>query len=1018
MKNKKKLGVLSLVFAAGLLLGACNTKKPSSSSPAEDSSQEVTKYTVTFVVEGKTVATKEVEEGQLATYDGATPTKPADAEAFRYGFRGWDKDIKSPITADTTFTATFAPYVEEAMIGDFESFTETAEMKEAGWCAIGWGDSGWTKDTKAAVSLGTRSQEGAKALRFDSWTNGVGYKIAKEFQANEFTKALNALKFRLMTPAANTIKVLLNGQVTVAGEKMDAYFSYEIRPTTSEYVEYVIPFDAPEWKLWGEDGKSMVEVADYIGVHQDDVVKYLTSIEFLLQGSANNGASCVSFLDSARFVTLDNAQRTETEALNQYTQFTGTTASGNTVRIDILDNELNATAKVIDIEEPVTIPGKIAVDGHNMTFTSADQGTTLIYRGKATNAGAKINFVSAEGALKDEVNNMVLDAVQTVENFDQYTEDGVSYNQSTTIAQRKGCRGAYYSEYYTDKETDSSPWGGTKWLLMGGSGDQLKLLTNGGHSGQQYVSLKNSQGKAMRYMQWGLFDGTSEQKSFRGSHMGFWAKTNGLVKKFHVYAFSKSNPTATDLANGTGFKKVTFEETAAVGAWKHYEIDINPGLVYYGYMITIEPNWTADSYLFVDDVEIYTASPYATYVPPEPEPEPEIIPGLYYTAKVNGVVGASLSFGSDNSVSLAAPGLSVNLNGTYALVDDELTLTFPNMTYVGTLEENNTKITYKSVSGDNPLKPYLQNLSFDMIPYADNAETYAEDGKMYYQGNLDESQISGARGAYYCDYYTGNESNTSPLSGKGWSLMGGSGDQLKLDKTGGCDGNQSLQMKWSSAGKMRYIQWDLFKGTAKGRTGYNCFKIAVKNTSSANVPIKIWVFQNAKVDANNITQRASLETTVEGSASGYTIYSVALDPTKTYYGYGIFMDYKPSSGSGYINFDFAYFCNDYEDPTNMFYAYKDLQLNGTIVPGAASIKFNNGGKFNITCENAGWNNVEGTYTMYCEGMNQKMKLVVNGTTIIGNYVVNAATSEITFTVTSAEGAAAAHILADTVFSNQ
>ena len=116
-------------------------------------------------------------------------------------------------------------------------------------------------------------------------------------------------------------------------------------------------------------------------------------------------------------------------------------------------------------------------------------------------------------------------------------------------------------------------------------------------------------------MQWGLFDGTAEQQSFRGSKFSFWAKSNGWVKNFKFYMYSQSAP--TNATRDERVKSYQFEETEAIGQWKHYEIELNPKLVYYGYMVLIEKNYNLsgnEAYLYIDDVEVYTANPYATYV--------------------------------------------------------------------------------------------------------------------------------------------------------------------------------------------------------------------------------------------------------------------------------------------------------------------------------------------------------------------------------------------------------------------
>ena len=71
----------------------------------EDNQGSIQTYTVTFVVDGKTVKTETVISGKAATAPLATPEKAYDA-TYHYEFDGWDKDF-SKITSDLTVTAKF-----------------------------------------------------------------------------------------------------------------------------------------------------------------------------------------------------------------------------------------------------------------------------------------------------------------------------------------------------------------------------------------------------------------------------------------------------------------------------------------------------------------------------------------------------------------------------------------------------------------------------------------------------------------------------------------------------------------------------------------------------------------------------------------------------------------------------------------------------------------------------------------------------------------------------------------------
>ena len=1068
MSNKSKFAFLSVALAALLTVGACQSNVPSSqaskeassgnpntsnqlnsselinptsnisseidnsssesfnssseehssseggnSSTSTSSEEEATKYTVTFVVNGVSVSTIQVEEGDTAVYQGETPTK-TDSSGTKYRFKGWSPDINTPITQNTTFTAEFSAYSDEQLIDDFESYEDSPSMKDEGWMALGYSNATqtWTTETAATVSLGSKSEEGQRSLRFDSWENGVGYKFAKTFKDGEFEASANALQFRLMVPQINTVKVLLHARMSIGGSIQSPSFTYTLNVPSSDFVEYTIPLSDDGWALWSEAGKSIAWAADWLGVHEDDILNYLTKIEFYIQGNdGGNGLPYVAFLDSAKFVTLDEPTNKQEENLALADRYTATLDDGTTFRLDIGANGA-ATASVIDLETPVSVDGTIAVNGRDVTFTSS----ALTYSGTLTNHGNLIKFKSATSSNeKFAIDDVDLVGVQVVDNFEQYTSDGKAYYQNGAIDQRSGCRGAYYSEYYAG--SGSSPWAGNGWQLMGGDGSQLKLKqdASGAHSGNNYLCVKHAKDKAMRYMQWGLFDGTSEKNAFRGNKFGFWARSNGWVKTFKFYMYSQTSPTN---ANKDQYvKSYQFTETAAINEWKHYEIELNPNVVYYGFMILVEKNYDLsgnEAYLYIDDVEVYGANPYAHYEEPEPEVPFSFKSGLVYNAKINGLIQAFLTPGESNTVKLTAPGLGLTVNGTYTVDDKEVTMTLDGgVTYVVTASEDGYTLTYKSVTGTGTVASALNNLSFEMLTYGDNAESYDGAGTMYYQGNTDEKVISGARGAYYCDYYTG--SGSSPLGGTGWSLMGGSGDQLTLDTDNHFEGKQSLKMKKSTAGAMRYIQWDLFKGTARAIKGANKFTVYLKNQATTDTVMKVYVYTAQQITASNQTTARIAQDITLTASQDWTKYEIALDPTQTYYGYGIYL--ASASAVGWINVDGAMFSGADNDASINFYAKKDLTLNGTVAGGSASIKFGENGAAILNAEALSVNNVSCSYSMKMNDANQEMTLVVGDNTIVGTYAVSI-TGAVTFTVTSITGSMAAAIPAGTVFSNQ
>ena len=979
----------------------------------------VNQYNVEFKVDGQTIKTIQVAHGEKATYTGNTPEKAGDANAYKYRFKGWDKNLdETVITGNTSFEAQFQPYAESMMIDDFESYSESADMIDAGWKALGYDNSSqtWTENTKAAVSISGKSEEGNRSLRFDAWENDVGYKFAKSIENNSFSQSANALKFRMMLPKINQVKLLLYADAVIKGESMNIKFVYTFKPNSSEYVEYIIPLASEKWLAWDNiEYGTLPSLAEAAGISEDDITQYITNFEVFAKGNDGTGGQpYIAYLDSLSFVTIDNlgTDQIENEGLEAYTTYTGLTSGDYTAKVTI-GAGYATTIETLDEETPHVVNGVsvIDVDKKTVTFTSDDNGETLIYNGKFTDAGQMINFTSISGNLADFFGEINFNAVRTIDNFEQYTEDGVAWfkgdenhpGNEANPENRSGARGAYYSEYYSGG-SDTAPFGKNGWSLLRGAGDQLKLLSNNqGHNGSKnYLSLKNSKGNALRYMQWGLFDGSAENNSFRGSTFSFWAKTSGRVPSFKMSCYSQCHPTLQTKDNYV--KSLTVEAGEAIGDWTHYEIALNPSVIYYGFMVFIEKNYLNDSYLYIDDVEIYTASPYASYVVPATSIE---IPNhLLYGAKKNGAINTSIEIIDDQNLTLNCPGLNINVNGTYSTTLNEIEMVFDGVVYKATIDSTIKTFTFKSISGAGDVANLLNGLSFDLADYAETSEDYQYSGTMYYQNNTRENLASGARGAYYCEYKTGNLNNNTPVGGDGWLLMGGSGDQLSLDKTTGADGNQSLKVKSSTAGDMRYMQWELYKGTATAHNGYNKFAISLKNTNSADITVRVQIFKNKQVTSSNVSQVTEREIVVPANQD-WTEYYVELDASTSYYGYAVYLP-KRSGSSYFLNVDRAYFYD-----SNNFGTVKNLTMNGTILTGPASIRFGDSGVVFLTYE--GTPLAIGAYVMSMNCVNQEMVITVSNSTISGVYLVSA-NGTVTFTVTNVEGDLASSISLNTVFT--
>ena len=161
-----------------------------------------------------------------------------------------------------------------------------------------------------------------------------------------------------------------------------------------------------------------------------------------------------------------------------------------------------------------------------------------------------------------------------------------------------------------------------------------------------------------------------------------------------------------------------------------------------------------------------------------------------------------------------------------------------------------------------------------------------------------------------------------------------------------------------------------------------------------------------------VKARDEIEVSIPAN-SDWTLKELTLDPTKTYYGYGINMMTK--SASAYLHVDEARFYNSYEADDIKFFGTNGLVLTGSINAGAATLTFGANGVIKMTCANMGLDNVAGSYIMRMNGADQEMVITVAGNTITGTYSVSAL-GVVTFTITAVDGPQAAYIGTGGVFT--
>ncbi len=200
--------------------------------------------------------------------------------------------------------------------------------------------------------------------------------------------------------------------------------------------------------------------------------------------------------------------------------------------------------------------------------------------------------------------------VYDVEDFESYTATGIGYDGSHGMAVATNLRSQFYSVYYG---AGSNPLSGAGWQVMGSS-DYLTYHAQAGRNVSKCGLFKSNSGNYFEYIQakhyFGIPTAIGKGAKLSAWIHGAYADTNGTAGAqaevtliaYYNKLLDKSGindgATATYTINGTD-------------DWMEYTVDLDPTKTVYGFGIHIKKAG-ATLYLPVDDVKIYTTSPYGT----------------------------------------------------------------------------------------------------------------------------------------------------------------------------------------------------------------------------------------------------------------------------------------------------------------------------------------------------------------------------------------------------------------------
>lgn len=473
-------------------------------------------------------------------------------------------------------------------------------------------DGNW-KDTTSEVSLDGSYTDyvDGNAADFKYWYHNSYFLYEKEISLdgsyNEFSFSVKSYESTNAVLSFQIKQDLVINGINFNG----VYIKYDVPQLPTSWTKYRVSLSDSNWKVvYDNQPYDFATIAAFVNNYGfkvqklEDFLPYFDVFQFRLRASYRDGGPVAhTFFDN---VCLLNSELKNTvietiipslKAKESYA-FTGNLCSGK-ISFSEDGTGLLSVSSPMELDLPVkheVVEGKLhvysEVEGKDFDayLTSNDGGTNLVLE-------------SVTGTFATYMQGIVAEAVNLLDDFESYESTGVGLdNDHRDESQLSGLRGAYFADYYTGGNGDS-PVGGSNWSLMRSS-DYNELSKDVYHTGSQSFKLKSNT-NTMRFMTWGLKDGTATKGS-KGKYFSLWAKggdVSNMTLRVSVYAVSKVDPSnqVTD-----SIRKWTDFTVPMNSGWTEYKLELDESKEYYGFSITTKDGGNKQ-YVYVDDIYIYSS---------------------------------------------------------------------------------------------------------------------------------------------------------------------------------------------------------------------------------------------------------------------------------------------------------------------------------------------------------------------------------------------------------------------------
>ena len=798
-------------------------------------------------------ATGQIAEGDWVDIAGSTYTATASGKLGVVVSGGYDEGTNVYYIGEnqTAYRWIVQAGTEAKVL--LNTDTEVADdVKIQEYSSTGWVDSTHGSISKGGIDL--LLTDTAIDFHFQNLATAYDYAVAMPTPGESY----NALSLIVKGDGISTLVIQLKGP--------SGYAQYIVGIPSTNWTYYVIPFADASWTVNGtaqtlsewataNDFKSAAD-SIYSFTSFDMVFKSINDPKYGMTDCYLNQANLV--LDTAKSATSEPSLGEKYTGMNAAGVPFTLEATTEGMKLATLGQDTNLTADLT-----------VAINGEEVTMTTADNGASLTYVGNIANNGEKIVFSSASGTYASYLSNVNFNIVYTLDDFESYTETGIGWDGNhTDNTARTGLRANYYGEYYTGSGSGTSALGDKNWQMMGSS-DYLNLVTTTAHSGTNSATFKRST-NTMRYVNFHLADGEGLAYP-KADTFSFWAKGGvaDVQAKFTMFTVKKA----------LYFTNDTVLTIPANSDWTQYTVALDATKVYYGFGMLFQG--ATASYPYFDDFELYTtANPY--YVDASP-----ITAGTAMTGN-NGTVSVQANYKSGSKVAVVATptgGSAINLSGTYT-VDASNNIVIDcgaDLKYTGVLSADKTAIKYTAAEGT--YGTYVNGL---FLRTGIAGKTIIED----FENTTSTDLVS----KYTIDRDLNNSGTwTNPTSGTGFIAT----DETTIG-SGFASGKLAMDTTAAKVGKYRYR----FAQTASFGSFTN-FSLKIKNSSSLPVTGYLYVCTSSGTSASGRVQ-TTLNFTSLAANSDWQTLTGTLSAAKEIYGYSLFFTSTASTTdivTGFINID-------------------------------------------------------------------------------------------------------------------